>query len=436
MRSDRPHRAIVATLLVVATLIGFISLFAVWAKRQLLETSTYTETSTQLLENEEIRNAVAGFLVDQLYANVNVEAELAKRLPPQFKPLAGPAAGGLRQLADTAAQDALQRPRVQEAWEKANETAHAALINVIEGGGTVVSTTGGDVVLDLGALIGQIGTQAGVNVAGRIPPNAGQIEIVKSDQLSLVQDLVNLLRKLALILPLVALALYGLAIYLARGRRREVLRTVGLCFIGVGLTVLVARSIAGNYLVDSLTTTAAAQGPASAAWGILTSLLAGIAIALIGYGVVIVIGAWLAGPRPVARSLRRVVTPGLRERRIAYSALAVIWLLVLWWSPTQGTQRLIPTLVLIALTIAGLEALRAQALRDFPNETWQPGGVRAALSGAWERMRPHPAERRAPEETRLEQLERLGKLRDSGVLEPDEFAREKQRILASAPNSA
>src|SRR5436190_8159279 len=294
MTPDRPHRAIVAALLVVATLIGFISVFAVWAKRQLLETSTYTETSTQLLENEDIRNAVAGFLVDQLYANVNVEAELAKRLPPQFKPLAGPAAGGLRQLADTAAQDALKRPRVQQAWEKANETAHAALINLIEGGGTVVSTNGGDVVLDLGALVGQIGTQAGVNVAGRIPPDAGQIKIVESNELSLVQNGVNLLQKLALILPLVTLALYGLAIYLARGRRRETVRTVGLCFIGIGITVLAVRSFAGTHLVDSLTTTASVEPAAQSAWDILTSLLAGIGEAMVGYGVVIVFGAWVA----------------------------------------------------------------------------------------------------------------------------------------------
>src|SRR3954463_372904 len=116
-------------LIVLATLVGFVSVFAVWAKRQLLETSTYTETSTKLLEDEDIRTAVAGFLVDELYANVDVQAQLAKRLPPQLKPLAGPAAGGLRQLADRAAVTALERPRVQQAWAKANENAHATLLN-------------------------------------------------------------------------------------------------------------------------------------------------------------------------------------------------------------------------------------------------------------------------------------------------------------------
>jgi hypothetical protein len=432
MSPDRPPlRRTVTAILVVATLVGFVSVFAVWAKRQLLETSTYTETSTKLLEDEDIRNAVGGFLVDELYANVDVQGELAKRLPPQVKPLAGPAAGGLRQLANRAALIALERPRVQQAWAKANENAHAALLNLIEGGGAVVSTQGGDVTLDLEALVARIGAQAGIDVAGKLPPDAGQLEIVSSDQITFVQDLVNLLRKLALILPLAALALYGLAIYLAKGRRRETLRTVGFCFVGIGIAVVAARSMAGNYVVDSLTTTAAVEPAANSAWDILTSLLEGIGVAMIGYGVVIVLGAWLAGPGSAARELRRTLTPGLRERRVAYAALAVILLLVFWWAPTQGTERLIPSLALIALTIAGLEALRLQALRDFPNETWQPGGVRAALSGARDRLRREPSVGLPPERTRLEELERLTRLRDAGTLDADEFEREKRRILGS-----
>ncbi len=433
MNADRPRlRRTVAAILVVATLVGFVSVFAVWAKRQLLETSTYTETSTKLLENEDIRTAVAGFLVDELYANVDVQAELAKRLPPQLKPLAGPAAGGLRQLADRAAITALERPRVQQAWAKANENAHATLLNLIEGGGSVVSTQGGDVTLDLGTLVARIGAQAGIDVAGKLPPDVGQLEIVSSDQITFVQDLVNLLQKLALILPLAALALYGLAIYLAKGRRRETLRTVGFCFIGIGIAVIAGRSLAGNYVVGALTTTATVEPAANSAWDILTSLLQGIGVAMIGYGVVVILSAWLAGPGAAARELRRTITPGLRERRIAYAALAVILLLVFWWAPTQGTQRLIPSLVLIALAIAGLEALRLQALRDFPDETWQPGGVRAALSGTRDRLRRQPTPSVPPEKARLEDLERLTRLRDAGALDAEEFAEEKRRILGSA----
>ncbi|MEK6271164.1 MAG: SHOCT domain-containing protein [Actinomycetota bacterium] len=433
MSPDRPPlRRTITAILVIATLVGFVSVFAVWAKRQLLESSTYAETSTKLLEDEDIRDALAAFLVDELYANVDVEAQLKKALPPRADVLAGPAAGALRQLAARVAEEALQRPRVQLLWRQANEQAHAALLNLIQGGGTVVSTESGDVTLDLGTLVTQIGSQAGVDVAGKIPPDVGQLEVVSSDEITFAQDLLNLLQKLALALPLAALALYALAISLAKGRRRETLRTVGFCFIGIGVAVIVGRSLAGNYVVGALTTTAAVEPAASSAWDILTSLLEGIGSAMIGYGVVIVLGAWLAGPGHAAVELRRGMTPALRPRRIAYAVLAVIMLLVFWWAPTQGTERLIPSLILIALAIAGLEALRLQALRDFPNETWQPGGVRAAFAGARDRRRRQPTAGVPPEERRLEGLERLTKLREAGALDADEFEREKRRILGSA----
>jgi hypothetical protein len=46
--------------------------------------------------------------------------------------------------------------------------------------------------------------------------------------------------------------------------------------------------------------------------------------------------------------------------------------------------------------------------------------------------------RRAPRvaassDTRLDQLEQLGRLRDEGLLDADEFQREKTRVLAEAP---
>jgi hypothetical protein len=426
----RPHRRIVATVLVVATLLGFVSVFALWAKRQLLETSTYTETSTKLLENEHIRSALAGFLVDELYANVDVQGQLAKQLPPQAAPIAGPAAAGLRQLAERAALTALQRPAVQLAWEKANENAHSTLLAVIEGNSNVATAQNGAVTLDLGSLVDQVGGRAGIDVAGKLPPDVGRIEILRSDQISLAQDSVNLLRRLALILPLLTLALYGLALYLAQGRRRETLRTIGFCFIGVGIAVLVARSMAGGYVVGQLTATAASEPAASSAWSILTSLLQGIGTAVILYGLVMLLGAWLAGPGAAASVLRREMTPGLRERRFAYAGLAVLLLLVFWWAPTQGTQRLLPSLVLIALAIAGLEALRVQALRDFPDAAWSPGGAGAALASFRERWRGRRGAGGGSD--RIDKLEQLTRLRDAGALDAEEFEREKKRVLTSA----
>jgi hypothetical protein len=424
----------VIALLVLATVVGVVAVHAVWAKRQLLETDTWVDTSSQLLEDEDIRVAVSGFLVDSLYKNVNVEKQLSSVLPPRLKPLAGPAAGGLRQLADRVALQALERPRVQLLWEEANRRAHAALLSIIEGGNETVSTQNGVVALDLGSLVEQVGGQLGVEAAGKLPPQTAQIQVLKADQLSFAQDLVNLLRKLAYILPAVALALYALAIYLARGWRRQAVRGWGIGFIVIGITVLIARNLAGTAVVGSLATTAAAEPAANSTWEIGTSLLRDSGVAMIGYGIVIVLGAWLAGPGSIGASVRRAITPVLRERGIAYVVLAAIVGLVFWWSPTEGTRRLIPSLLLIGLLVAGLEALRWQAIRDFPEETWERRSERLRASLA--RVRHRDAEAATPPATtassegRLEQLERLARLREAGVLSPEELDREKERILA------
>jgi hypothetical protein len=109
--------------------------------------------------------------------------------------------------------------------------------------------------------------------------------------------------------------------------------------------------------------------------------------------------------------------------------LAAIVGLVFWWSPTEGTRRLIPSLVLIGLLIVGLEALRWQAIRDFPEETWERRSERwrASLSRVG-RRETAPAHAAAPED-RLKQLERLARLRDGGVISAEELEREKARIL-------
>jgi hypothetical protein len=360
----------VRTLIVVASLIGFLAVFAIWANRQLLETDTWTNTSSKLLEDPEIRSQLSDYMVDTLYANVDVQAELQQALPPRLQPLAGPAAAGIRQLAINLANRALERPRVQELWENANRTAQEKLVDVVEHGGSEPLT------LDVGTIVDELGQELGVNAAGKIPPGVANIQIASNDNLVKVNDGLKLLRALALVLTLVALALFALAIYLAEGWRREALRSIGFAFIGIGIVVLVARSLAGNAVVNAVASTEAVKPAASNAWSIGTELLSAQGGGMIFYGLFIVIGAWLAGPVGIARRARRAITPILERRVIAYSALVLILLLLFAWSPTPGFQRLPTALLLIILSVVGLEFLRHKAVKDFPNETWETGSQR------------------------------------------------------------
>lgn len=424
-------------IIVLAGIVAFFAVFAVWARRQLLETDTWTQTSTKVLADERVQTALDNFLVQALFDNVDVEKQLQNKLPSNLQGLAGPAASGVRELALRAAAEALQSPQVQEIWSQANRHAHDTFLLIVEGGNETLSTEGGSVNLDLGRVITQVADTAGVDLHGKIPPQDARIVILRSDQLGFVQDMVNLLRQLALALPLLALALFALAIYLGKGWRREAVRACGAAFVCVGVAVLVVRSIAGGIIVDELAKTDAVRPAADAVWGIFTTLLRDQAEAMIAYGAIIVVGAWLAGKTAAAREIRRAMTPVLARRAWGYPALIVIVLLVFWLSPTEGTSRLIPSVILIALFIAGFEALRSQAMRDFPDET--PETAMARWKERYEEMRgrlrrrreaPEKAEEAIAVDARLEALERLGRLRDSGILDGEEFSREKERILA------
>jgi hypothetical protein len=434
------RRAAAALLVATGTVIALLAIFAVWISRQALETDQWTTTSSEILEEPAVQTAVAGFLVDRLYANVDVEGELQGALPPRLDPLAGPAAGALRRGADDVALRALARPEVQQAWEQANRQAHQALVKIVEGGGDVVSTEQGVVTLDLKALLDEIVRRTGIGsrVASRLPADAASIEVVQSDELDLVQSVARNLKPLALVLVLLMLGCFAAAVAVARGRRRETLRACGFGLIFAGAAAFAIRALAGDVIVEELSSTAAVEPAVAAVWEIGTSFLVGVAGATLAYGALTVVGAWLAGPSRPAPALRRTLAPYARDVRIAYGALAAVVLLVLIWGPTEGTRRPLPAALLIVLTVAGFEVLRRRIVAEFPEAVRGERGpliprVRAAAQRARTGAAPGPEP--APmvvDDPALARLERLAELHRAGDLDDDEFEMAKQHVLTRA----
>jgi hypothetical protein len=434
------RRTLPIILIVLATIVGVTSVSALWAKRQLLETETWSTTSEELIQNAEIQDAVSTFIVTAIYDNVDVEAVLAERLPTQLAPLAGPVAGALRSAADDVALKALEQPRVQGLWVEANAAAQSKLIALIEDEGEFASTTGGVVTLDLKSLLESVTAQLGLgaDLVAKLPPEATSIEVMKSSELDAAQKGVNLLQTVGWALTALTLFLYAVAIFLAGDRRRATLRSVGFSFIVVGVVVLFARGAAANAGVDSLSGAASSDAAVSAVFDIGTSLLLETAQSIVAYGIVIVFAAWLAGPTAWATSIRRALTPYLRQPRYAYGGLAVLLVLVFWWDPVIATHRLVPSLLLIAFAVLGTEMLRRQVIHEFPDRV-TTGSPEGAAQGIAERMR-EARDRRvataggpstaASGDQRVGEIERLSRLRDSGALTEEEFAAEKARILA------
>jgi hypothetical protein len=440
----RPRRRGWARALVVlASILAFLAILAVWANRQLLNTDKWTRTSTELLEDRTIRNQIAVYLVDQLYANADVTGEIREALPERLQPLAGPAAGGLRELAERAAGDVLARPQAQQRWADANREAQLALLKLLEGGGPVVQTGGGDVVLDLTALLEQMQERFGIGgrLEERLPASAAHITILRSDRLETAQSALKIVRGLPIVLVTLSLALFGLALAIAPGWRREALRAYGIGSVLAGAAALITQAQAGEALVNALVRTAAAEPAAADAWTISTALLVEAAWATVFYGVFMVVAAWLAGPSRPTVAIRRAVAPYARHPAIAYAAFAVFVGLLFWWAPTPATRDPALALILIALLAVATEALRRQIGREHPGADLGEAveRLRERAAGAASRAR-HGTSRvvsdastrtpgGSPGGDRLERLERLGRLKETGVLDEREFAAQKRLIL-------
>jgi hypothetical protein len=376
----RRSRRLAATVLVVlASLLAFVAVLAIWTDRQILNTANWTESSTRVLATPVVRDRVADRLVEQLYADVDVPAELRAVLPERLAPLAEPAAGALRGFAGDKARDVLASPRAQAAWARASRAAQVGLIRAMEGGGPAVATTGGTVVLDLHELLTQLEASAGVGgrLAGRLPPDGAKITLVRSDQLETVQDTFKLLDALPVIAVVGSLALFGAALLVAPWRRRETVLGYGWGLVAAGAAALATASLLGGAVVDAVATTDAGEPAVREVWDIVTELLDEAATATIGYGAFLVLGAWLAGPSSWARAIRSAAAPYLREPAIAYGAFAVLAaIVVLWWSPTPATRNPLTAILLVLLSAGGLEGLRRRTRREFPDEP-RPGAVPA-----------------------------------------------------------
>jgi Short C-terminal domain len=462
--APRSRRWTINAIFAAAVVVGVLAVLSVWVNRQVLNTGTWTNTSSQLLADPTIETAVSGLLVNQLFSSVDVSTEIKSVLPSNLSGLASPATAGLRALAVQVAPQVLSTATVQNAWRLANRSAQVELLRILNGGSKAVSTSNGEVSLQLHPLLEQLAAQLGLQeqlstaqsklqgstgasarstvqqkLGVTLPPLSGNIVILRSSQLKTAQNIVKAIKGLALVLPLIAFGLLILAIWLAEGRRRVAVRTTGWCLVGIGLIVVLARRLIGNAVVNSLVKVPSDKPAAHQAFRIGTSLLYDSAIALITYGAVIVIAAWIAGSTRPALALRRAMAPSLREHpQYVYAAAAIALLLLVLWGPFPSTRQPLPVVGIAVVLVVGIQALRRMTAREFPDarlgdaarsiRNWL-GARRDSAVSAFSPARPAPGSD-GEHSTRIADLERLASMYHSGDLTDEEFRAHKAALLS------
>ena len=312
-------RRIVGTiLLIVGCVLVPLSLSAVWVRNTLLDTDNYVSTVAPLADDSAIQHAVANRVTDALFANVDVEQKVADALPPRAAFLATPVTNGIHTAVEAAALRLAETDRFATLWEKANRRAHKAVVKVLTGGGSRVTTEDGTVAIDTAQIVENVKAKLdarGITVFddAQVPAGSEQLVLFQSKDLEQVQGLVDLLQTIAWVLPFAALACFAGAIALSGNRRRTVQRgAIGVAFaVAVQIVLLKAGR---NLYLDAVTTKKSTPGAAAAVWDQLTSFLRTAGLATIAVALVIAFVAWVAGPSSSATSLRG------------------------WWTRTLGTS--------------------------------------------------------------------------------------------------
>jgi hypothetical protein len=226
----------------------------------------------------------------------------------------------------------------------------------------------------LDATLATLESRVATALERQVVQTPGELVVMDSTQLDGLQSILQALRNLGIVLPILVLLLYVAALYLAKGWRREALIAAGIGVLAATLLVLTARRVAGDQLVPALASSETVEPAVASIWEILTETLRQRALFILIIGLAFIGAGLLAGPSRAALALRRSLAPYLRDHPVAvYSAVAVLFLIWLAFLPGIENLGQVMVIVLLAvLAVVGVEALRRQTAREFPMPRGQP----------------------------------------------------------------
>jgi hypothetical protein len=311
-----------------------------WAHYVVLTNRGFEKTVIPIGTDPAVTSAVAVTITDQIFASLNPEQIVKNALPPRADFLAGPITNAARGYVQDGVTRALQSSQFQTLWKQAVDFAHTQLLSVLNGDSKAITTTNGQVVLNLVPLFdaalqnlesfisGVVGRpvqlpsisenevpaaacqRIGTALNRPVSNTCGQIPLFPADKLTQARHAVRIFNGvLVLLLVLTAVVAAG-ALWVSHRRRRTLLQ---LCLGGLLGLVVIRR------VVDWLTNTLINTGQAAnkgARRAILTHLFHqyfSISRWLLVGLIVVFLAALVTGPYGWAQSLRVFVTHWARE---------------------------------------------------------------------------------------------------------------------------
>ena len=261
-----------------------------------------------------------------------------------------------------------------------NRRAHSRIVALLTTGESKRLLLEGDTVyLDFGAAVDRIRQalqERGLDrLAAAIPPSVdGRVVLLQSDALVKAREGIDLLERLTIVLPILALLCLAGHVALSRPRRRGLLR-VGLGLIVTALLLIAAVGIGRSMYLDAINSSVLPRDAAADIFDALIGLLrTGIRVVVV-VAVLVALLALVLGRTETLAARSRAALSGLADNRgvgwvaehrgllqgVAVALGAIV--LFSWDPPTAGVVLIVAALVVAAVAliaaIAGARGERA-----------------------------------------------------------------------------
>jgi hypothetical protein len=388
------RRAGLTLLLVLGCGLVALSLIAAYVRATVLDTDRYVQTMAPIAESADVQRAVAQKLDAAIAERVDYAGLMREALPDRADTLA-PALGSTLQNAVRSQIDRfVASDAFQQLWTEANRRVHSRVVALLTTGESGnVRLEGNTVFLDVSGAVERVrqGLQErGMDrIATAIPSSVdGRITLIQSEGFVKARDAVDLLERLTILLPILALLCLAGHIALSRPRTRGLLR-VGLGLIVTALLLLAVVGLGRSAYLDAIDQEVLPRQAAADIFDALIGLLrAGLRVVAI-VAIVAVVVALVTGRRGQIAAGARTAWSGLAAGRgfgwVAEHKALLQWtvaglgaiVLLAWDPPTARVVLLDAALVVAAVALIAAIARAGGGV----TRTWtgpEPGGARPA----------------------------------------------------------
>ncbi len=310
-------------LIVVGCVLAPLSVLGVWSANQVSDTNRYIANIEPLIHNPTIQNALTDKITVEITSHLNVvgytnqaaallTTKGLSRVGTLLKSFGPSIASAVAGYIHGQVHKIITSPRFASTWIQVNTVAHQQLVNALSGKAGAISVSNGQVVIDLAPFINiakQDLVSRGLTLVNSLPPIHPTLALFSSRDLVKAQSGYRLINDLKIILPILALLLIGLGVYIARGHRRALVGA-GLGFAASMAVLALGLAFFRTVYLNSVPPAALPSDAAAVIFDTFVRFIKEALRTLLVVGLVVAIGAFFTGPSTTAVQTRSAFRAG------------------------------------------------------------------------------------------------------------------------------